>query len=66
MKPAGRALDQTVEMPLPQQSVVGGGLARTMSAQVAYSSHTLLQALEASDIDQVRVFLQTTERGIKR
>ncbi|CAM9904219.1 unnamed protein product [Scytosiphon promiscuus] len=52
-------------MLLPNQTVPGG-LARTMSAQVASSSHALLQALESADIEQVRSVLLTTERGLKR
>ena len=43
-----------------------GALARTMSAQVASSSHELLNALEGGNIDEVRSVLANTEKGLKR
>lgn len=43
-----------------------GALARSMSAQVASSSHALLSALEGGDIEEVRYVLMNTERGLKR
>lgn len=43
-----------------------GALARTMSAQVASSSHELLNALEGGNIDNVRSVLANTERGLKK
>eukprot|EP00903_Cladosiphon_okamuranus_P017019 g15686.t1 len=43
-----------------------GALARTMSAQVASSSHELLKALEGGNIDEVRSVLANTEKGLKR
>lgn len=61
----GRAVRQGGRMLLPAQGMPGG-LARTMSAQVASSSHALLHALESADIEQVRGVLLTTDRGLKR
>lgn len=49
-----------------QKKGVVGALARTMSAQVAYSSHELLTALEGGNIDEVRSVLANTEKGLKR
>lgn len=48
----------------PKQGV--GALARTLSAQVASSSHALLRALEGGNIDEVRSVLVNTDRGLKR
>lgn len=44
----------------------GGALNRTMSAQVASSSHELLNALEGGNIDQIRSVLASTDSTLKR
>eukprot|EP00752_Nemacystus_decipiens_P002652 g2481.t1 len=43
-----------------------GALTRTLSAQVAFSSHKLLQAVEGGNIDDIRAVLANTERDLRR